>query len=228
MLPLDETLRLKALRTHVRRPTGPEPLFTDIVALSALLFNVPISALVLVEADEVVYQATYGPVDLIDQSRVKAGYLLSIQQQALVVADLAQVGVSATAAKASSAKELRFYAGVPLALAGHDCLGVLCVLDQLPRLFSGPEQRLLEHLSHLAGRFLALRRHCLTSWTEAADYWRIMQEELRQEVRVLLALVRLRQESEGTTGAESSSLLEVVDQRLSALSWRLADYYPSL
>jgi GAF domain-containing protein len=223
MLPLDETQRLKALRTHVRRPTGPEPLFTDIVALSALLFNMPISALVLVEADEVVYQATYGPADLIDQPRVEAGYLLSIQRQALVVADLAQVGVPATAAQ-----ELRFYAGVPLELTGHDCLGVLCVLDQLPRLFSGPEQRLLEHLSHLAGRFLALRRHCLTSWTEAADYWRIMQEELRQEVRVLLALVRLRQESEGTAGAESSFLLEVVDQHLSALSWRLADYYPSL
>jgi hypothetical protein len=56
-----------------------------------------------------------------------------------------------------------------------------------------------------------------------------VQQELRQEVRTLLALVRLRTEtSEELPGSVPAALLEVVDQQLSALSWRLADCFPDL
>jgi GAF domain-containing protein len=208
----------------------PESPFTEVAALTALLFGVPLVLLVLVEENELDYHATYGLWDTSILPAVGALCLLTVQQQApLVLPDLTQLPeFRAEASEETSPPTLRFYAGVPLTLPGLPCWGTLCVLDQQPRAFGAPHQQVLTQLARVIVHFFTIRQHCLTSWPEAATYWRIVQQELLQEVRTLLALVRLRTEVGGELpGPVPDALLEVVDQQLSALSWRLADYLPN-
>jgi GAF domain-containing protein len=231
MLPVSATPRLATLPAAPCQLNGPEPLFTEVVTLSALLFSVPTAVLAFVEDSDLLYQATYGPLSASVEAHIAPlCRLVARQQQAVTLPNLAQVpGFVGEAAGALPAPSLRFYAGIPLALPGHPCLGTLCVLDEQPRRFEASDRQVLTQLAQVAVRFLVIRQHCLTSWTEAAAYWRIVQEELRQEMRTLLALVRLRLEAQrGLPEPVPTALLEVVDQQLNALSWRLADYYPGL
>lgn len=209
-----------------------ESLFAEVATLAALLFDVPLALLALVDAPTVDYFATHGVLAAAAQPRVAALCLQTTQQQhAVVLSDLPpEPAPKADAAGRPSPGGVRFYAGVPLLLPNQACWGALCLLDYQPRPFGVSAQQVLRQLAQVVGRLLAIRQHCLTSWAEDAAYWRIVQQTLHQEVRTLLALVRLRTEvgDGGPPAAVPLDFLEVVDQQLGALHWRLTDYHPTL
>jgi len=228
LLPPQEGKRLETLRAYDIFHSLREPLFTEVVELATVLFNVPISLIALIDADEVEYIATHGLPGLRSQPRAEAICSMAVKQQQIIVfPDLESVhSLTVEAATAAKAKGLRFYAGVPLCMPNRQCIGTLCVIDRQPRPFSAPEQRVLEQLARLASRLIAVRQYCLISQVKGLDYWCLMRTELAQEVRALLAQVQHLIRFSGTHIPVPSEVLESVDSRLNALCWRIADYYP--
>jgi hypothetical protein len=228
LLPPHEGKRLETLRAYDIFHSLRESLFTEVVELAAVLFNVPISLIALVDADEVEYIATHGLPGLRSQPRAEAVCSMAVrQQQAIIFPDLALAqSLTTEAASAALAKGLRFYAGAPLCMPNRQCIGTFCLIDRQPRPFSGPEQRVLEQFAHLAGRLIAVRQYCLSSQEKGLEYWCLMRTELTQEVRALLALVQHLMRYSGTHIPVPSEVLESVDSRLNELCWRLSDYYP--
>jgi transcriptional regulator with GAF, ATPase, and Fis domain len=230
LLPPNEGKRLAALQTYHILHSLREPLFTELVELAATLFNVPISLIALVGADEVEYIATHGLPGLRSQPRVEAICSMPVkQQQAVVFLDLAADtdSLTAEARAAALAKGLRFYAGVPLCMPDRQCIGTLCLIDQQPRTFSAPEQQVLEQLARLAGQLIAVRHYCITSPAKGVEYWCLMRSELAEEVRALLVSVQQLIGYAGTRIPVSASVLEAIHGQLHELYWRLTDYYPA-
>ena len=228
LLPPNEAKRLETLRAYGVQPALQEELFTKVVELAATLFNVPISLIALVEADDVAYKAAYGLPSLQSQPRVEAICSTAVkQQQTVVFTELAHTHLLAPeAASAALAKGLHFYAGTPLCMPNRQCIGTLCIVDRQPRTFSAPEQHLLEQLARLVERFVAVRQYCLADPIKSESYWGVVHAELTQEVQALLTQVQCLVGYAGTHIPVSADVLESADQRLNDLRWRLDDYHP--
>lgn len=227
LLPANETERLQALHNYSVLQSLQEPLFTDVVELAATLFNVPISLLALVGADEVEYKATHGLPGLRSQPRVEAICSLAVKEEQVVVfTDLAHShALTLEADVAARAKGLRFYAGAPLCVAGGYCLGTLCLIDRQPRSFSTAEQQVLELHAQVVAGLLVVRQHCLANPTQEHD-WVAVRTELSWEVKALIALVRYLATYSGTHIPVPADVLELVSRRLKDFYSKLADYYP--
>ncbi len=221
LLPPNENKRLETLRAYDVLHSLQEPLFTSLVEVVATLFNVPISLIALVDADEVVYKATHGLPDLRHQPRAEAICSMAVgQQQAVVFTDLRHARSLTPEAEATAqAKGLLFYAGVPLCMPSRHCIGTLCIIDYAPRAFSAPEQEVLEQFAHVVERLIAVRQYCRAGQTSDTDHWSVVCAELVQQVQAVMKLVR----QHDCTGADTD-LLEAVDQRLTVLRWMLVDY----
>jgi hypothetical protein len=227
LLPANETKRLQTLHAYNVLQSLQEPLFTDVVELAATLFNVPISLLALVGADEVEYKATHGLPGLRSQPRVEAICSLAVKEEQVVVfTDLAHShALTLEADVAARAKGLRFYAGAPLCVAGGYCLGTLCLIDRQPRSFSAAEQQVLELHAQVVAGLLMVRQHCLANPMQEHD-WVGVRTELSLEVKALIALVRYLATYSGTHIPVPADVLELVSRRLKDFYGKLADYYP--
>ena len=227
LLPANETERLQTLHAYSVLRSLQEPLFTDVVELAATLFNVPISLLALVGADEVEYKATHGLPGLRSQPRVEAICSLAVKEEQVVVfTDLAHShALTLEADMAARAKGLRFYAGAPLCVAGGYCLGTLCLIDRQPRSFSAAEQQVLELHAQVVAGLLVVRQHCLANPTQEHD-WVAVRTELSWEVKALIALVRYLATYSGTHIPVPADVLDLVSRRLKDFYSKLADYYP--
>ncbi|HET9506065.1 MAG TPA: GAF domain-containing protein [Hymenobacter sp.] len=225
LLPPNENKRLETLRAYDILHSLKEPLFTSVVEVIATLFNVPISLIALVDADEVVYKATHGLPDLRRQPRAEAICSMAVgRQEAVVFSDLRHTRSLTPEAKAAAqAKGLLFYAGVPLCMPSRHCIGTLCIIDHAPRAFSAPEQEVLEQFAHVVERLIAVRQYCGAGQARSSDHWSVVCAELVQQVQAVMKLVQQR-DSTGVSSQVPADLLEIVDQHLTALRWMLADY----
>ena len=227
LLPVNETKRLQTLEAYDILHSLQEPLFTEVVELAATLFNVPISLIALVGADEVEYKAVHGLPGLRSQPRVEAICALAVKEEQVVVfTDLAHShALTLEADRAAQAKGLRFYAGAPLCVPGGCCIGTLCIIDRQPRPFSAAEQLALEQHAQLVAWLITVRQHCLASQTEGQEHWGAVRTELAWEVQALIALVRYLVTYSGTHIPVPADVLELVGRRLYEFRRKLADYY---
>ena len=230
LLPPDEVERLHTLRAYDILHSLQEPLFNELVELTAHIFNVPISLLALVDADEVEYKAVQGLSGLRAQPRGEALCSLAVRQgKTVIITDLScakQDYLTASAQAAARAKGVQFYAGAPLRMPNQRCIGTLCVIDQQPRTFSLAEQQVLEQLAYLVGRLLAVRQYCLAGKTTGEERWPVVRAELAAEVRALVALVRYLTTRSGRHVPVLPIVLKSVTRHLDDLRWSLGDYYP--
>jgi GAF domain-containing protein len=227
LLPANETKRLQTLHAYDILHSLQEPLFTEVVELAATLFNVPISLIALVDADEVEYKAVHGLPGLRSQPRVEAICALAVREEQVVVfTDLAHShALTPEADRAAQAKGLRFYAGAPLCVPGGYCIGTLCIIDRKPRPFSVAEQLVLEQHARLVAWLIAVRQHCLTNQAQGQEHWGAVRTELAWELQALIALVRYLATYSGTHIPVPVDVLELVGRRLDDFRGKLADYY---
>jgi GAF domain-containing protein len=230
LLPANETKRLQTLQAYDILHSVQEPLFTEVVELTATLFNVPVSLIALVGADEVEYKAVHGLPGLRSQPRVEAICSLAVkEEQAVIFTDLAHShALTLEAGVAAQAKGLRFYAGAPICAPGGYCIGTLCIIDRQPRAFSAAEQLVLEQHAQLVAGLIAVRQHCLANHTHEQEYWYAVRTELAWEVQALIALVRYLATYSGTHVPVPTDVLELVSRRLRELRSKLGDFYPEL
>jgi hypothetical protein len=158
--PADEEARLNRLRSLGLLDSPPDERFDRITRLACRLFDVPVAAVMLVDADREWPLSAHG---LARESRPRATSLSAHalhNQSTLLLPDVhadprfAPRGPAAPASVASTVVP-RFFAGAPLRLAAEpSALGTLCLMDNWPRAFAAVDEAVLRDLADLVQREL--------------------------------------------------------------------------
>ena len=173
---LPEEQRLAALKRFGVLDTPPEAAFDELTALAAHLCGAPMALVSLVDERRQWFKARLG-MDLCETTREVSFCAHALSgPEPLVVEDATMDVRFSGNPLVTGEPHLRFYAGVPLVVAGGHVLGTLCVLDVVPR---GISELQLQHLQMLARQVVS-------------------QLELRRQAEGLAAEVAARQLAEAT------------------------------
>lgn len=148
--PSNEDDRLAALRELLILNTPPEERFDRIVAFAAQEFDMPLSAISLVDSDRNWYKAIVG-IDVREGSRRDSfcGHAILVDAPTVVPDALADQRFFDNP-NVVDAPYIRFYAGAPLKLPGGQNVGTLCVYDFQPREMDKVGLAILSSLRDLA------------------------------------------------------------------------------
>lgn len=143
-----EAARLAALHGLGVLDTAPEERFDRIVALARVIFEVPVAAITLIDADRQWIKAGGGMASGVPTARDHSPCHYTVQHPGpLVITDTA---VQARVADMTVVRQgIRFYAGQPLRAPTGERVGSLCIMDTAPRRFTAPEQEVLAELGQL-------------------------------------------------------------------------------
>jgi len=156
----NEAARLEALRQYQILDTEPEAAFDDLTRLAAQLCGTPIALVSFIDENRQWFKSKVG-LEAAEIPRDLAFCTQAILQpeEVLLVPDTLADKRFATNPLVASAPYIRFYAGVPLITPQGHTLGILCVIDQVPRDLSQDQLEGLRTLGHQVMAQLQLRRH---------------------------------------------------------------------
>lgn len=217
LLPLPEALRLEALRPYQLFNTMQDDTFSELVRLSAKLFNVPVGIIAFVEEDDVRFGLNYGldpNLDRVDRWETLCSVAM-LHEGTSVFEDLHQRPCDLINPELVTRLNLGFYAGSALRTKEGYSIGVLCVIDHKPRSFSADEATLLERLAAVVMSLLDLRLHLIQqpTWNEqlwADIYSRIELSVTRLETLAALASWEEEEDSEAAQSYRRSTHEEVM------------------
>jgi GAF domain-containing protein len=171
--PVDEALRLQALRPYQLFNTMQDETFAELVRLAAKLFNVPVGIIAFVEEEEVRFGLNYGLDPELD--RVSRGETLCsvamLHEETSVFENLHEQPCDLINPALVQRLKLGFYAGSALRTPEGHSIGVLCVIDHKPRHFTPIEADLLRRLATVVMSLLNLRLHLLQQPTWNQRLW---------------------------------------------------------
>ncbi len=158
-MPLDEPERLRALQRLDVLDSAPEQEFDALVAAAALVCEVPISLVSLIDSDRQWFKANVGLPGVTQTPRDIAFCAHAIQGDGIFeVPDALADPRFADNPLVSQAPDIRFYAGATLRLSDGAHVGTLCVIDRVPRRLSAQQREALRLLSIAAVQALESRR----------------------------------------------------------------------
>jgi hypothetical protein len=206
-VPLSESLRLEALRPYQLFNTMQDETFSELVRLSAKLFNVPVGIIAFVEEEEVRFGLNYGlDPDLDRVNRWETLCSVAMLHEGIsVFENLEEQPCDLINPALVQRLQLGFYAGNALRTKEGHSIGVLCVIDHKPRSFSAEEAVLLERLSAVVMSLLDLRLHLLQQPTWNQQLWAAIYSRIETSVTRLETLAALAswEEEEGSDAALS-------------------------
>jgi signal transduction histidine kinase len=192
---IDEQLRLATLREYGILDTLPEDCFDNLVRAAAALLAAPIGLISLVDERRVWFKARVG-LDAVEIPREHAfcAHALLTGGAAMVVANANVDPRFRENPLVIGAPHARFFAGVWLTAPNGMPIGMLCVLDAVPR--TPPDTRQIAALTDLAA--LAMEAIELRSAGRAAQETarinRLVADRLHEAHRGLLAAYRAKSE----------------------------------
>ena len=128
--------------------TPPEAEFDDLVALASEICGTPISVISLIDSERQWFKAAVG-IAASETSIAVSFCAHAITQQGLfMVADATKDERFAHNPLVLGAPHIRFYAGMPLHAGDGVPIGMLCVIDTVPRSLSPSQTKALAILSH--------------------------------------------------------------------------------
>ncbi|WP_158376067.1 PP2C family protein-serine/threonine phosphatase [Cellulosimicrobium cellulans] len=143
----DEARRVAALRDLAVLDTPPEERFDRVTRLAQQLFDVQMAFISLVDADRLFLKSRQGTAAR-ETPREGMFCAAAIQQPTTMVVPDAALDPRFTAAPfVTGDPHIRFYAGRPLATAGGERVGTLCLMDRRPREFTTEDEALLTDLA---------------------------------------------------------------------------------
>ncbi len=218
--PENEVDRLAELDSFDVLDSLPEQAYDDITMLASQICDTPIALVTFIDRDRQWLKSRVG-LDLDESARDVAvcAHAILNPTDVFVVEDLSADARFADNPFVTGEESIRFYAGVPLTTASGNALGVLCVIDRVPRRLSTEQAAALRALSRQLIAQLELRRSI--SLLEAAAGERAQhQEQLENYQRELEATLSVTAEQSITdplTGVRNrraflSRLTEEVDR----------------
>ncbi|WP_370460808.1 hybrid sensor histidine kinase/response regulator [Brasilonema octagenarum] len=176
LLSNNEAARLVALHQYDILDTAPEQAFDDLAFLAAQTCATPIAVITLIDTNRQWFKAKVG-LD-VEEMPVDIGFCpFCIQQRdILIIPDTLSDERFATNPVVTSAPYVRFYAGVPLVTPEGHVIGVVCVVDRVPRKISHEQVESLKAISRLVIRQLELRRNLTQLASIKAEYQQAKQK----------------------------------------------------
>lgn len=161
----DESGRLYALEAYGLLDSVPEAAYDDIVRLAAVLCDTPAAAIALLDRDRVWFKAKLGiePSELPRSHSICSQLIWTAQpDRLLLIPDVADdARFAPLGLNLEGDRPLRFYAGAPLlSPAGHP-LGMICVLDAVPRALRDGQAEGLAALARQIQHLFELRRYAM-------------------------------------------------------------------
>ena len=159
-LPLDEPERLRALARLDVLDSEPERMFDALVATAALICDVPIALVSLVDQDRQWFKANIGLPAVTETPRDVAFCAHAILDDGILeVPDARADPRFADNPLVAASPGICFYAGATLRLGDGAHVGTLCVIDRVPRRLSDHQREALRLLSIAAVQ--ALESRCM-------------------------------------------------------------------
>lgn len=156
--PESEAQRLEALKEYHVLDTEPERVYDDITALAALLCEVPVAMISLVDESRQWFKSRLG-LSMRETPRDVAFCAHAIKRaEPLIVHDTLKDRRFAGNALVEGSPRVRFYAGFPLTTAHGLALGTLCVMDHRPRRLSALQKKAMRSLARQVMALLEARR----------------------------------------------------------------------
>jgi predicted signal transduction protein with EAL and GGDEF domain len=157
--PLQWPERLAQLNDFAVLDGGPDADCERLVRLAASVCGAPMAALTFVDADRQCFTARIGiPVAQVTRTQGLCAHAALDSQRLLEVGDTAQVPWFDTQLFGATHAGVRHYAGAPLATRKGSAIGVLCVMDHVPRRLSDMQRDALAQLAQAITSHLELRR----------------------------------------------------------------------
>ncbi|WP_376095349.1 putative bifunctional diguanylate cyclase/phosphodiesterase [Roseomonas sp. CCTCC AB2023176] len=158
-LPVDEAARLADLHELGLLDTAEEDLFDSFTRVAAELFDAPIAAVSLVDADRQYFKSIQGlAVRGTSRDLSFCAHAILRPDEVMVVADAADDPRFADNALVTGDPGIRFYAGAPVMTEKGHAIGALCVIDRQPRQVLPRAQERLRDLARGVSAAVALRR----------------------------------------------------------------------
>jgi serine phosphatase RsbU (regulator of sigma subunit) len=147
-LPVDEDVRLAALRDFHILDTKPEDAYDDIVRLAAFICGTPIATISLIDVEREWFKSAVGlPLGEVPRDLTFCAHTI-LQPDLMVVPDATKDRRFADNPFVTGDPNIRFYAGIPLITEGGHALGSLCVIDRIPRTLNPEQVAALRTLAH--------------------------------------------------------------------------------
>lgn len=158
IIPDNDIKRIEALKRYKILDTPPEGAFDNVARLATQIFNVPISLISLVDAEEVFFKANIGMGNARKTSRGISLCSLAVLQPAVTVFENApEEPCLLTNPNVAGSFGLKFYAGAPLTTHDGFLIGTLCIIDKTPRLFNEESRQILQSLAKIVMDEIELR-----------------------------------------------------------------------
>lgn len=148
--PGDDDERVKALRRFEILDSPSEEIFSAYTELAALTFCTPIALMSFVDRDTTYYKQAYG-VNRTGQSvpRKNSPCSIAIMNKEIALFRYALSDPCVLADEKNLAEEgYKFYAGAPLTTKDDFNIGMLAVVDKVPRTYSDEELQSLRQLAY--------------------------------------------------------------------------------
>ncbi|MFQ4137360.1 response regulator [Nodosilinea sp. PGN35] len=186
-LPANEACRLQALYSYHILDTPPTEGFDNLTQLAAMVCDVPIAMVSLIDRQRQWFKARMGRVGPTETARELAFCAHAILQPELMeVPDALEDERFFDNPLVVGEFNLRFYAGMPLITAEGYALGTLCVVDHVPRTLSSHQRQALEMLAAQVVAQLELHRQIEQIQLAELERQRL-QETLRLQERAIAA-----------------------------------------
>ena len=147
-LPEDERQRLQALHDLQVLDSGAEEEFDALIRVAALVCQVPISLISLVDAERQWFKANIGLPGAAETPRDVAFCSHAIlDAEVFEIPDATQDPRFHDNPLVTSAPDIRFYAGAPVVLDSGHRVGTLCVIDRKPGSLNATQREALQSLA---------------------------------------------------------------------------------
>ena len=233
VIPGDERERLAAIRRYGILDTPPDGAFDRITSLAARVFDVPIAIVSVVDHDRIWFKSHHGlEISQIDRAPGLCASAI-LQRDPWIINDAPHDRRALANPLVAGEFGLKFYAGVPLTLAGGHNMGTLCILDFEPRQLSAEETSSLQDLADLVVGELELRLASREADDAARERERVkdafvgmLSHEIRTPITTIYAAARVLASSEAVRSdarardlfpdivSESERLLRLIEDLL--------------
>ncbi len=165
--PDSEQARLDALRSYEVIDSVPEPMFDALAELAAYVTGARSALISFVDDHRQWVKARYAVG--VSETHIAFCAATILGTEPMVVEDARLEPRFAASPLSIDGAEIRFYAGVPLVMAGGHAIGVLAVLDQVPRVLDPAQRQALTMLAHQVVALLELRKLAVEARREGVD-----------------------------------------------------------